>query len=91
MQITLPGASTVSYAMHYPARDAAASSHTVTTRYRSSYGIVRLQLAQSPAEKRIGLFLNIAIFLRRTLGFQAVLLAYAPHHAHAYRTRYPGR
>jgi hypothetical protein len=69
MQLTLPGAWTVAYAVHSPALDATVASHTVTTRYRSSYGTVRLQLAQSPEESRIGVLLDVATFLRRTLGF----------------------
>jgi hypothetical protein len=69
MQLTLPGAWTVAYAMHSPALDVAAASHTVTTRYRSSYGTVRLQLSQSSEERRVGVLLDVATFLRRTLGF----------------------
>jgi hypothetical protein len=69
MQLTLPGAWTVAYAMHSPALDAAVTSHTVTTRYRSSYGSVRLQLAQSPEETRVGVLFDVATFLRRTFGF----------------------
>jgi hypothetical protein len=69
MQLTLPGAWTVAYAVHSPALDAAAASHTVTARYRSSYGSVRLQLAQSPEETQAGVLFDVATFLRRTLGF----------------------
>jgi len=69
MQLTLTGAWTVAYAMHSPALDAAVTSHTVTTRYRSSYGSVRLQLAQHSEERRVGVLLDVATFLRRTLGF----------------------
>ena len=69
MQLTLPGAWSVAYAMHAPALDAAVASHTVTTRYRSSYGTVRLQLAQSPEESRVGILIDVATLLRRTLGF----------------------
>lgn len=69
MQLTLPGAWTVAYAVHSPALDAAAASHTVTTRYRASYGSVRLQLAQSSEERRVGVLLDLATFLHRTLGF----------------------
>jgi hypothetical protein len=69
MQLTLPGAWTVAYAAHSPTLDAAAASHTVTTRYRSPYGSVRLQLAQSPEERRVGVLLDLATFLHHTLGF----------------------
>jgi hypothetical protein len=69
MQLTLPGAWTVAYAMHSPALDAAVTSHMVTTRYRSSYGSVRLQLAQSPEETRVGVLFDVATFLRRTFSF----------------------
>jgi hypothetical protein len=69
MQLTLPGAWTVAYAVHSPALDAAAASHTVTARYRSSYGPVRLQLAQSPEETQARVLFDVAAFLRRTLGF----------------------
>jgi hypothetical protein len=69
MQLTLPGAWTVAYAVHSPALGATVASHTVTTRYRSSYGSVRLQLAQSPEERRVGVLIDLATFLRRTLGF----------------------
>ena len=69
MQLTLPGAWTVSYAMRSQAIDAAAASHTVTTQYRSPYGNVRLQLAQSPEEMRVGVLIDVATLLRRTLGF----------------------
>jgi hypothetical protein len=69
MQLTLPGAWTVAYAVHSPAMDAAAASHTVTARYRSSYGPVRLQLSQSSEEQRVGILLDLATFLRRALGF----------------------
>lgn len=69
MQLTLPGAWTVSYAMQSAALDVASAGYTVTARYRTSYGSVRLQLAQSPEETRAGVFLDLATFLRRTLGF----------------------
>lgn len=69
MQLTLPGAWTVAYAGHAPAPDAAAASHTVTTWYHSPYGPVRLQLAQGPEERRVGIHLDMAALLRRTLGF----------------------
>jgi hypothetical protein len=69
MQLTLPGAWSVSYAIHSPSPDAEVASHTVTTRYRSSYGNVRLQLAQSPEESRVGVLIDVATFLRRILGF----------------------
>jgi hypothetical protein len=69
MQLALPGAWTVSYAMRYQLRDAAVVSQMVTTRYRSSYGNVRLQLAQSPEEMRVGVLIDLVSFLRRTLGF----------------------
>jgi hypothetical protein len=69
MQLTLPGAWTVSYAMQVAALDAASAGHTVTARYRTSYGSVRLQLAQSPEETRAGVLFDLATFLRRTLGF----------------------
>jgi hypothetical protein len=69
MQLTLPGAWTVSYAMQSAALDAAPVSQTVTARYRTSYGSVRLQLTQSPEETRAGVLLDIATFLHRTLGF----------------------
>jgi len=45
------------------------ASHTVTTRYRSSYGTVRLQLAQTPEEVRVGVIVDVATFLHRTLSF----------------------
>jgi hypothetical protein len=45
------------------------ASQTVTARYRSSYGNIRLQLAQSPEESRVGVLVDVATFLRRTLGF----------------------
>jgi hypothetical protein len=41
----------------------------VTTRYRSSYGTVRLQLAQSAEERRVEVLVDLATFLPRTLGF----------------------
>lgn len=69
MQLTLPGAWTVSYAMQSAALDAGSASRTVTARYHTSYGSVRLQLAQSPEETRAGVLLDVAAFLRRTLGF----------------------
>jgi hypothetical protein len=69
MQLTLSSAWTVSYAMQSVALDAAVTSQTVTARYRSSYGHVRLQLAQSPEESRVGILIDVATFLRRTLGF----------------------
>jgi hypothetical protein len=67
--LTLPGAWTVAYAVHSPALDATVARHPVTTRYRSSCGTVRLQLAQSPEEVRVGVLLDVTPFLRRTLGF----------------------
>jgi hypothetical protein len=69
MQLTLPGAWTVSYAMQCTALDAGSGSQTVTARYRTAYGSVRLQLAQSPEETRAGVLLDLAKSLRRTLGF----------------------
>jgi hypothetical protein len=69
MQLTLPGAWTVSYAMQSAALDAASASQTVTARYRSSYGSVRLQLAQSPEESRVGVLLDLTTFLHRMLSF----------------------
>jgi hypothetical protein len=69
MQLTLPGAWTVSYATRYPTLDNSVVSHTVTTRYHSSYGHVRLQLAQSPEEAYVGILIDVATFLRRTFGF----------------------
>jgi hypothetical protein len=69
MQLALPGDWTVSYAMRYHLRDAAVASQMVTTRYRSSYGTVRLQVAQSTEETRVGVLIDLASFLRRTLGF----------------------
>jgi len=68
-QLTLPGAWTVSYGIHSPALDAAMASQTVTVWYRSSYGNVRLELTQSPEESRVGVLVDVATFLRRTLGF----------------------
>jgi hypothetical protein len=68
-QLTLPGAWTVSYAMQSAALDVASAGHTVTARYHTSYGSVRLQLAQSPKETRAGILLDLATFLCRTLGF----------------------
>ena len=41
----------------------------MTTRYRSPYGNVRLQLAQSPKETTVGVLIDVVTFLRRTLGF----------------------
>lgn len=69
MQLALPGAWTVSYAMRYHLHDAAVASQMVTTRYRSSYGNVRLQLAQSTEETRVGVLIDLVSFLRRTLSF----------------------
>jgi hypothetical protein len=69
LQLTLPGAWTVSYTMQFAALDAASAGHTVTARYRTSYGSVRLQLARSPEETRAGVLFDLATFLRRTLGF----------------------
>jgi hypothetical protein len=69
MQLTLPGAWTVFYTMQSAALDAASAGHTVTARYRTSYGSVRLQLARSPEETRAGVLVDLATFLHRTLGF----------------------
>jgi hypothetical protein len=69
MQLTLPGAWTGSYAMQSAALDVASAGHTVTARYRTSYGSVGLQLAQSPRETRAGILLDLATFRRRMLGF----------------------
>lgn len=69
MRLTLPGAWTLSYARQVAARRAVSASQTVTAQYRTSYGSVRLELAQSPEETRAGVILDIATFLRRTLGF----------------------
>jgi hypothetical protein len=69
MQFTLSAAWSVSYAIGSQTLDPPAASHTVTTRYRSPYGNVRLQLAQSPEETTVGVLIDVATFLRRTLGF----------------------
>jgi hypothetical protein len=69
MQLTLPTVWSLSYAASSHALDAAAVSHTLTTRYRSSYGHVRLELAQGPEERRVGFLIDVATFLHRRLGF----------------------
>jgi hypothetical protein len=69
MQFTLSDAWSVSYAIGSQTLDPPAASHTVTTRYRSPYGNVRLQLAQSPKETTVGVLIDVVTFLRRTLGF----------------------
>jgi hypothetical protein len=42
--------------------DPPAASHTVTTRYRSPYGHVRLHLAQSPEETAVGVLIDVVTF-----------------------------
>jgi hypothetical protein len=69
MQLTLPGAWTISYAVSSPTLDGPLANQTVTTRYRSSYGTVRLRLAQSSEERCVGVLLDLATLLHRTLGF----------------------
>ena len=62
MQLMLPGAWSVAYGMRAHGLDTAVVSHTVTTRYRSSFGHVRFELAQSAAEKRVGVFIDVPTF-----------------------------
>jgi hypothetical protein len=61
--------SLASDAMRDHALDAALARYTVSTGYRTSFGHMRLQLAQTPEEMRIGVLFDVATFLRRTLGF----------------------
>jgi hypothetical protein len=56
-------------AMRAPTVDAVVAHHTVTTGYRSSHGHVCLQLVQTPEETRVGVLVDLAAFLHRTLGF----------------------
>jgi hypothetical protein len=69
MQLTLPGTWTVAYTMRPYAFEAPGVSHTVTTSYPSSFGHVRLELTHSAAEHRVGVRIDLATLLRRTLGF----------------------
>jgi hypothetical protein len=69
MQFSLSDAWSISYAIGSQTLDPPAASHTVTTRYRSPYGNVRLQLAQSPEETTVGVLIDVVTFLRHTLGF----------------------
>jgi hypothetical protein len=69
MRFTLSEAWSVSYTIGSQTHDPPAASHTVTTRYRSPYGHVRLQLAQSPEETTVGVLIDFMTLLRRTLGF----------------------
>lgn len=56
-------------ALGAPTVDVVAARHTVTAGYRSAHGHVRVQLAQTPEETHVGVVVDLATLLHRTLGF----------------------